>query len=530
MRSSSIYTFIYASQWTFVCAICLSTTFVLAGGIVTLESYQDDFDGGPVLPWLVFNDFGGGVFHVTPGSGGSMLDGYRLQSPALPILMDEFSNRELSISFSIENSNLQFEDGDVFVTLRPQGNYNQKLDSLAKFPLNPSDEGFFSNTVSYHTSIPISSIPAPLLGCDCSGLLMELSMENQQNVVLRDINIDWSRDIPTSTLNWDFGGGSDGLPSDWSQQTFAGSWDSNGNTARAKPDTSVAPFPGPNNTPEIRIDTTTPAFRFTDISNAVYEVDLAFSIQGNPNTDRVVFDLIATDTEASVPLGILDLVDINGVTNRADGVFRVNIVKDVFGGSTPPNHVDNETTYKIRTRVWDQDDEKDTIEYVDFDRAILTHAVLQQPADFTRDDSVSGLDFLLWQHDFSIRDENADFDGNEELDLDDLAIWRDFYGTVSNSIAVPGNADGDIDSDGRDFIVWQRRASITSTLYGIRADGNGDRMVDEADLSIWQSAYGTLAPLQSAAIRVPSPSAVQLIAFSLITLLFLERPLKSQLR
>jgi hypothetical protein len=46
----------------------------------------------------------------------------------------------------------------------------------------------------------------------------------------------------------------------------------------------------------------------------------------------------------------------------------------------------------------------------------------------------------------------ADFDGNGQVDADDLAEWQNDFGPAAGS-----DADGDGDSDGHDFLAWQRQ-------------------------------------------------------------------------
>jgi hypothetical protein len=47
---------------------------------------------------------------------------------------------------------------------------------------------------------------------------------------------------------------------------------------------------------------------------------------------------------------------------------------------------------------------------------------------------------------------SADFDGDDDVDNDDLATWAGAFGT-----GTEGDADGDFDSDGADFLIWQRQ-------------------------------------------------------------------------
>ncbi len=45
----------------------------------------------------------------------------------------------------------------------------------------------------------------------------------------------------------------------------------------------------------------------------------------------------------------------------------------------------------------------------------------------------------------------GDFDGDGDIDGDDLTLWTDAYGT-----SAAGDADGDLDTDGADFLIWQK--------------------------------------------------------------------------
>jgi hypothetical protein len=53
----------------------------------------------------------------------------------------------------------------------------------------------------------------------------------------------------------------------------------------------------------------------------------------------------------------------------------------------------------------------------------------------------------------------GDFDGDDDVDADDLADWQASYG-----INGAADADGDGDSDGRDFLIWQRNYTGPGTI------------------------------------------------------------------
>jgi hypothetical protein len=56
----------------------------------------------------------------------------------------------------------------------------------------------------------------------------------------------------------------------------------------------------------------------------------------------------------------------------------------------------------------------------------------------------------------------GDFDGDDDVDGNDLADWQASYGLDSG-----GDADDDGDSDGRDFLIWQRNYTDPGTITAI---------------------------------------------------------------
>lgn len=65
---------------------------------------------------------------------------------------------------------------------------------------------------------------------------------------------------------------------------------------------------------------------------------------------------------------------------------------------------------------------------------------------------------------------SGDFDGDNDVDGDDLTIWESAY-AVNDS----GDADGDGDSDGDDFLIWQRNygAGVLSAATAVPEPGAG---------------------------------------------------------
>jgi hypothetical protein len=60
---------------------------------------------------------------------------------------------------------------------------------------------------------------------------------------------------------------------------------------------------------------------------------------------------------------------------------------------------------------------------------------------------------------------SGDFDGDDDVDGEDLVIWNANFGSASAE-PTTGDADGDSDADGRDFLVWQR--NLTGSLASQR--------------------------------------------------------------
>lgn len=83
----------------------------------------------------------------------------------------------------------------------------------------------------------------------------------------------------------------------------------------------------------------------------------------------------------------------------------------------------------------------------------------------------------------------ADFDGDGDVDANDLVRWKTGYGKTSGAEPFDGDADGDFDVDGADFLVWQRQ-------------------------------LGSGVPAAPVAGAVPEPSTAAMAAFAFATALF----------
>ncbi len=91
--------------------------------------------------------------------------------------------------------------------------------------------------------------------------------------------------------------------------------------------------------------------------------------------------------------------------------------------------------------------------------------------------------------------------------------------TFTHLTPIPEPSAGDYNGDGivdaADYTVW--RDSENDLGPGLPADGNGDQEVNAPDYTIWANNYG--APGSPAAVGVPEPSALLLVAIAVGALL-----------
>lgn len=103
-----------------------------------------------------------------------------------------------------------------------------------------------------------------------------------------------------------------------------------------------------------------------------------------------------------------------------------------------------------------------------------------------------GLGFLWWQRNYAptATDKTfaeGDFDGDGDIDGDDLALWQSSYGmNLSNLMFADFNGDGVVDGDDED--IWDTWEG-TGTTHA-QGDANGDADVDATDLAILQMQFG----------------------------------------
>jgi len=137
------------------------------------------------------------------------------------------------------------------------------------------------------------------------------------------------------------------------------------------------------------------------------------------------YDQLAVDGTATID-GMIDISLINGFEPELGDIFKVldaNILSGEFTGLSEGSTL--------------------TADGVEFDITYL---------------GGGGTNVELVVTGFS---DNANFDGDFDVDGDDLTLWESNYGV---SVASPADADHDGDSDGADFLIWQRQYTGNITV------------------------------------------------------------------
>jgi hypothetical protein len=105
-----------------------------------------------------------------------------------------------------------------------------------------------------------------------------------------------------------------------------------------------------------------------------------------------------------------------------------------------------------------------------------------------------------------------------------FALFDNILVEELDTAAENADFDGDDDVDGRDFLSWQRGFGINDgTALPIDGDATGEGNVDGDDLIVWQTQYGEPVPPLSAVTSVPEPASVTLFG-ALLAFLGLRRP------
>ena len=75
-----------------------------------------------------------------------------------------------------------------------------------------------------------------------------------------------------------------------------------------------------------------------------------------------------------------------------------------------------------------------------------------------------------------VREIDADFDSDGDVDGDDFLAWQGGFGTAApDGSRVVGDADNDQDVDGDDFLIWQEQFGEMASLVGAAAQAAARR-------------------------------------------------------
>jgi hypothetical protein len=95
--------------------------------------------------------------------------------------------------------------------------------------------------------------------------------------------------------------------------------------------------------------------------------------------------------------------------------------------------------------------------------------------------------------------------------------------SVIADIVEDADFDGDGDVDGRDFLIWQRGFGLTEQEDNSLGDANGDGDVNEGDLAIWQTQYAEPGELATST-AVPEPNSLVICGAMLAVCLTGRKP------
>ncbi len=108
--------------------------------------------------------------------------------------------------------------------------------------------------------------------------------------------------------------------------------------------------------------------------------------------------------------------------------------------------------------------------------------------------------------------------GNRESVVDNILLELIDVASGENA-----DFDGDGDIDGNDFLTWQRGNGIDDGTAQLGdGDANADGNVDAADLGIWQGQFGSAATV-SAVSAVPEPASIGLVLLAMAGLAMVRK-------
>ena len=415
-------------------AVASFTAVSYAGGILTAIRYEDDFNGGPLLPWPL-NAWDGEVMGPDWWFQTPLLNLHPQGTYQLPPVVN------MSFDFVSESSWDVPEYLDV--ALRTYGSnglgYGGELAAIAQRA--SGSETRFTMTAPFYdiprqSPPPCELCPRPVYSYPVEAVIYR-GGSAAYPFALDNFVLELKEPPPpppaTPAIEWDFADSQ--LPAGWTFSGYAGRWQPAMNASRAVK--AGSPPYGASDEPELRIDAWTPLLRFTDLARAMLTLNVS-ALASNPLNDSLYVDVYPAPS-AGLPnenapgswriltVGLADL-------SIDQSIIEVDVAP---GSELPDTYVSGETLYRIRTRVYDNDVAWNSLNYVELTNFKLTHAVRGIGGGFDSNGLGAGADLLLWhpqlgQTSGGFADANYDF----IVDGADLNIWKLRYGST-DQLNVP---------------------------------------------------------------------------------------------
>lgn len=86
-------------------------------------------------------------------------------------------------------------------------------------------------------------------------------------------------------------------------------------------------------------------------------------------------------------------------------------------------------------------------------------------------------------------------------------------GNDGSVVLEDADFDGNGEVDGQDFLIWQRGLGLTGQVDNSNGDADGSAIVDGLDLAIWESQYGNEGLAALSVAQVPEPASALLMAW-----------------
>ncbi|MEQ8848011.1 hypothetical protein [Botrimarina sp.] len=412
---------------------------VLAAGFLGGGGYWDNFEGGPILPWTSsFGTLSGA------NSDGILFDEKWLRTPLLPVAVpaEEVVYLRIGVSVGGVHSRVGIEDTDLPVRVFRGNSSDAILDFVIPYPLNepsvaePADpDDVF---IWFESAIPVSSVGS-LGGC-CLGEGLRIEFYDPLGMYgpgleIGEVFLEWSEKPPITAVSWS-GEQAIGTDSGWDLDSEGGYWrlDSLVGGSEYLFAASEYPVEDPNGPVRVIVEAVTPPLRFLDLSTAEFlmDIDLAWS-DGDKQADGISIDLETIAGQPVASIASVSTVQFTGFEDASmgyvGGQIRLNFLKDVFNEFLPSSHVDGETVYRIRTRVFDSDDFRYS-SYYGFGSLTVTNAVVDDAGDYNQDGVVDAADYTIWRDAAAGVRLGGDGDGNGAVDAVDYSIWEASYGVL----------------------------------------------------------------------------------------------------